>query len=153
MLFDEVKLKEILTERDVFQRLEEVNIDNYDVLLNSGLIDLGKLLELDRRLIDNMEYTNKYLRALGIEKVTTNFIIEDIKDGLKYPEFDIVVYLSNIMTIKRYGVLYKILKNNSSLDDRKKIYTMMDSCSHSKEIESILKKLEDRIFKLLYKED
>lgn len=151
MLFDEVKLKEILTERDVFQRLEEVNIDDYDVLLNSGLIDLGQLLELDRRLIDNMEYTNKYLRALGIEKVTTNFIIEDIKDGLKYPEFDIVIYLTNIMMIQKYNNLYKLMKYNSDIDSRKRLYTRMESCSHSREINEILLEMDKKAFLMISK--
>ena len=146
MLFNEVKLKEILTEKDVIQRLEEVDIDKYDILIDSGLIDLEQTLELDQRLIDNMKYTNEYLKMMNIKKITTNFIVEDIKDGLRYPEFDIVVYLTNIMMIQKYNNLYKLMKYDSDIDSRKRLYTRMESCSHSKEINEMLLKLDMKAF-------
>lgn len=146
MLFDEVKLKEILTEKDVIQRLEEVDIDKYDILIDSGLIDLKQTLELDQRLIDNMKYTNEYLKMMNIKKITTNFIVEDIKDGLRYPEFDIVVYLTNIMMIQKYNNLYKLMKSDSDIDSRKRLYTRMESCSHSKEINEMLLELDMKAF-------
>ena len=146
MLFNEVKLKEILTEKDVIQRLEEVDIDKYDILIDSGLIDLKQTLELDQRLIDNMKYTNEYLKMMNIKKITTNFIVEDIKDGLRYPEFDIVVYLTNIMMIQKYNNLYKLMKYDSDIDSRKRLYTRMESCSHSKEINEMLLKLDMKAF-------
>lgn len=146
MLFNEVKLKEILTEKDVFQRLEEIDIDKYDILIDSGLIDLGQTLELDQRLIDNMEYTNQYLKMMNIKKITTNFIVEDIKDGLQYPEFDIVVYFTNIMMIQKYNNLYKLMKSNSDIDSRKGLYTIMESCSHSRKINEILLEMDKKAF-------
>lgn len=146
MLFNEVKLKEILTEKDVIQRLEEVDIDKYDILVDSGLIDLGQTLELDQRLIDNIKYTNEYLKMMNIKKITTNFIVEDIKDGLRYPEFDIVVYLTNIMMIQKYNNLYKLMKSDSDIDSRKRLYTRMESCSHSKEINEMLLELDMKAF-------
>lgn len=146
MLFNEVKLKEILTEKDVIQRLEEVDIDKYDILVDSGLIDLGQTLELDQRLIDNIKYTNEYLKMMNIKKITTNFIVEDIKDGLRYPEFDIVIYLTNIMMIQKYNNLYKLMKSDSDIDSRKRLYTRMESCSHSKEINEMLLELDMKAF-------
>lgn len=146
MLFNEVKLKEILTEKDVIQRLEEVDIDKYDILIDSGLIDLEQTLELDKRLIDNMKYTNEYLKMMNVKKITTNFIVEDIKDGLRYPEFDIVVYLTNIMMIQKYNNLYKLMKSDSDIDSRKRLYTRMESCSHSKEINEMLLELDMKAF-------
>lgn len=142
------QLREILTEKDVFQRLGEVDIDKYDILLNSGLIDLGQVLETDQRLIENMEYVNEHLKMLNIKKITTNFIVEDIQDGLLYPEFDIVVYLNTIMMIQRYNNLYKILKSSSDIDTRKRLYTRMESCSHSREIHNMLLDLDKKSYVL-----
>ena len=58
------------------------------------------------------------------------------------PEFDIVVYLNTIMTIQRYKSIYRIVKEQSTLDDRKQLYTKIESCTHSREIDSMLMNMD-----------
>ena len=135
---NEKELKLITGQMPIYKDIIDIDQTNFDTLLNSGIINLDQLIKLDAEMIDHLKYINKYLKVLDIKKIYTRFILEDLRSMILNPEFDIVVYLNTIMAIQRFKHVFKIIKEESNLDDRTRLYTKIECCSHSREIESML---------------
>lgn len=139
---NEKELKSVTGQMPMYKDIIDIDQTKFDTLLNSGIISLNELLNLDAQMIDHVKYINKYLKVLDIKKIYTKFILEDLKSMILLPEFDIVVYLNTVMTIQRFKNVFRILKEESTLDDRKRLYTKLECCSHSREIDSMLKNMD-----------
>lgn len=139
---NEKELKLITGQMPIYKDIIDIDQTNFDTLLNSGIINLDQLIKLDAEMIDHLKYINKYLKVLDIKKIYTRFILEDLRSMILNPEFDIVVYLNTVMTIQRFKNVFRILKEESTLDDRKRLYTKLECCSHSREIDSMLKNMD-----------
>lgn len=141
-IINEKELKILTGQVSLYKDIIEINQSEFDVLLNSEIISLEQLVKLESNILDNLSYINRYLNLLNIKKIYTQFILEDLKSMVLIPEFDIVVYLNTIMTIQRYKSIYRIVKEQSTLDDRKQLYTKIESCTHSREIDSMLMNMD-----------
>lgn len=141
-IINEKELKSVTGQMPMYKDIIDIDQTKFDTLLNSGIISLNELLNLDAQMIDHVKYINKYLKVLDIKKIYTKFILEDLKSMILLPEFDIVVYLNTVMTIQRFKNVFRILKEESTLDDRKRLYTKLECCSHSREIDSMLKNMD-----------
>lgn len=141
-IINEKELKILTGQVSLYKDIIEIDQTEFDVLLNSEIISLEQLVKLESNILDNLSYINRYLNLLNIKKIYTQFILEDLKSMVLIPEFDIVVYLNTIMTIQRYKSIYRIVKEQSTLDDRKQLYTKIESCTHSREIDSMLMNMD-----------
>lgn len=141
-IINEKELKSATGQMPMYKDIIDIDQTKFDTLLNSGIIGLNELLNLDAQMIDHVKYINKYLKILDIKKIYTKFILEDLRSMILLPEFDIVVYLNTVMTIQRFKNVFRILKEESTLDDRKRLYTKLECCSHSREIDSMLKNMD-----------
>lgn len=141
-LINETELKSITGQVPMYKDIIDIDQSNFDILLNSGIITLNQLLDLDAEILDHIKYINRYLKLLNIKKIYTRFILEDLKSMILEPEFDIVVYLNTVITIQRFKDIFRIIKDESSLDDRKRLYTKIECCSHSRESDSMLKNMD-----------
>lgn len=141
-IINEKELKILTGQISLYKDIIEIDQTEFDVLLNSGIVSLNQLVELESDILDHLKYINRYLNLLNIKKIYTKFILEDLKSMILIPEFDIVVYLNTIMMIQRYKNIFRIIKNQSTLDSRKQLYTKIESCSHSREIDSILMNMD-----------
>lgn len=141
-IINEKELKILTGQVSLYKDIIEIDQSEFDVLLNSEIISLEQLVKLESDIVDNLSYINRYLNLLNIKKIYTQFILEDLKSMVLIPEFDIVVYLNTIMTIQRYKSIYRIVKEQSTLDDRKQLYTKIESCTHSREIDSMLMNMD-----------
>lgn len=141
------ELKIVTGQIPMYKDIIDIEQSKFDTLLNSGIVSLNQLLNIDAEMLDHMKYINKYLNVLDIKKIYTKFILEDLKSMILLPEFDIVVYLNTIMTIQRFKNIFRIIKEESTLDDRKRLYTKIESCSHSREVDSMLKNMDKALRK------
>lgn len=139
---NEKELKLVTGQLPMYKDIIDIDQTKYDTLLNSGIITLNQVMELDREMLDHVKYINRYLKLLNIKKIYTKFILEDLKSMILLPEFDIVVYLNTVMTIQRFKNVFRIVKEQSTLDDRKRLYTKLECCSHSREIDSMLRNMD-----------